>query len=71
MVRALVGAVIPVGEGRAPVEWPAQVLVSRARHPGVVVMPAHGLSLEEVTYPPDVEVGGRAMAVRVRRTAHD
>jgi len=71
MVRALVGAVIPVGEGRAPVEWPAQVLVARARHPGVVVMPAHGLSLEEVTYPSDVEVGGRAMAVRLRRTVQD
>ena len=67
MVRALVGAVIPVGEGRQPVEWPARVLVAGRRHPGVVVMPAHGLSLEEVTYPPDVEVGGRATAARFRR----
>jgi len=67
MVRALVGALIPVGEGRQPVEWPAQVLVGGRRHPGVVVMPAHGLSLEEVTYPPDVEVGGRATAARFRR----
>jgi tRNA pseudouridine38-40 synthase len=67
MVRALVGAVIPVGEGRQPVEWPAMVLVGALRHPGVVVMPAHGLSLEEVTYPPDVEVGGRATAARFRR----
>jgi tRNA pseudouridine38-40 synthase len=71
MVRALVGAVIPVGEGRAPLEWPARVLVARERHPGVVVMPAHGLSLEEVTYPPDVEVGGRAKAARFRRSAQD
>jgi len=67
MVRALVGAVVPVGEGRAPVEWPAQVLLAGRRHPGVVVMPAHGLSLEEVTYPSDVEVGGRATAARLRR----
>ena len=67
MVRALVGAVIPVGEGRQPVEWPARVLVAGLRHPGVVVMPAQGLSLEEVTYPPDVEVGGRATAARFRR----
>ena len=71
MVRALVGAVIPVGEGRQPVDWPAQVLVGRRRHPGVVVMPAHGLSLEEVTYPPDVEVGGRAIAARFRRSVPD
>ena len=67
MVRALVGAVIPVGEGRQPVEWPARVLVAGRRHPGVVVMPAHGLSLEEVTYPPDLEVARRATATRFRR----
>ncbi|MBE3074640.1 MAG: tRNA pseudouridine(38-40) synthase TruA [Actinobacteria bacterium] len=67
MVRALVGAVIPVGEGRQPVEWPARVLGSGQRHPGVVVMPAHGLSLEEVTYPPDAEVGRRAKVARVIR----
>jgi tRNA pseudouridine38-40 synthase len=71
MVRALVGAVIPVGEGRQPVEWPAQVLVAGRRHPGVVVMPAQGLSLEEVTYPPDVDVGGRATAARFRRSVPD
>jgi len=71
MVRALVGAAIPVGEGRQPVEWPAQVLVAGRRHPGVVVMPAHGLSLEEVTYPPDVDVGGRASASRFRRSVPD
>jgi tRNA pseudouridine38-40 synthase len=67
MVRALVGAVIPVGEGRKPAEWPARVLAAGRRHPGVVVMPAHGLSLEEVTYPPDMDVGGRATTTRVRR----
>src|SRR5450631_2305045 len=71
MVRALVGAVIPVGEGRQPVEWPALVLVAGRRHPGVVVMPAHGLSLEEVTYPPDVDLGGRAKASRFRRSVLD
>jgi tRNA pseudouridine38-40 synthase len=69
MVRALVGAVIPVGEGRQRVEWPARVLVARERHPGVVVMPAHGLSLEEVTYPPDV--GARARVARFRRSVQD
>jgi len=71
MVRALVGAIIPVGEGRQPVDWPARVLVAGRRHPGVVVMPAHGLSLEEVSYPPDVEVGVRATAARFRRSVLD
>lgn len=69
MVRALVGGVIPVGEGRRPIEWPAQVLVAGRRHPGVVVMPAHGLSLEEVTYPADAELGARHKESRVRRVA--
>lgn len=69
MVRALVGAVIPVGEGRQPVEWPAQVLVAGRRHPSVVVVPAHGLSLEEVTYPPDAELGARHQESRLRRVA--
>jgi len=69
MVRALVGAVVLVGEGRRPVEWPAQVLVAGRRHPGVVVMPARGLSLEEVIYPPIAELGRRHKESRVRRSA--
>jgi tRNA pseudouridine38-40 synthase len=68
MVRALVGAVIPVGEGRRPVEWPAQVLVAGQRHPAVIVMPPHGLSLEEVFYPTDAELGTRHKESRVRRS---
>lgn len=67
MVRALVGAVIPVGEGRQPVGWPAEVLAAGRRHPAVVVVPAHGLSLEEVGYPPDAELGARHRESRVRR----
>ncbi|MEP7016598.1 MAG: tRNA pseudouridine(38-40) synthase TruA, partial [Actinomycetota bacterium] len=69
MVRALVGAVIPVGDGRRGVQWPAQVLLAGRRHPAVVVMPGHGLSLEEVVYPPDVDLGSRARQSRVRRVA--
>jgi len=67
MVRALVGAVVPVGEGRRPVEWPAEVQRAGKRHPAVVVMPGHGLSLEQVVYPPDAELGRRARESRVRR----
>jgi tRNA pseudouridine38-40 synthase len=67
MVRALVGAVVPVGEGRRPVEWPAEVLAARRRDPGVSVMPAHGLSLEEVVYPDDDELAARADQARAVR----
>jgi tRNA pseudouridine38-40 synthase len=49
MVRALVGSVVPVGLGRARTGFPAEVLTGGVRDPRVRVMPAHGLSLEEVT----------------------
>ena len=64
MVRALVGALIRVGEGARPAGWPAQVLAAGERDPGVRVMPPHGLCLEEVSYPPDAELAGRALATR-------
>lgn len=68
MVRALVGAVIPVGEGREPVELPADILGARVRDSRVKVMPAHGLVLEEVTYPADEELSARAEVARRTRT---
>ncbi|MBM6405700.1 tRNA pseudouridine(38-40) synthase TruA [Phycicoccus sp. CSK15P-2] len=68
MVRALVGAVVPVGEGRHPVGFPAEVLAGGVRDPRVTVMPAHGLSLEEVVYPPDDELAARAEEARAVRT---
>lgn len=67
MVRALVGASIAVGEGRRPVAWPAAVLASRRRDGGATVVPAHGLVLEEVVYPPDGELADRAERIRARR----
>lgn len=68
MVRALVGAVVPVGEGRRAVGWPAQVLAAQVRDAAVVVMPPHGLSLEEVVYPPDDELAARARESRAVRS---
>ena len=69
MVRALVGGAVAVGEGRRPEAWPAQVLEGRRRDPGVQVMPAHGLCLEEIVYPEGeaglAERAAGARAVRV------
>lgn len=67
MVRALVGAVVPVGEGRFGVDLPARVLAGRDRDPRVKVMPAHGLSLEEVVYPADADLAARAEEARATR----
>jgi tRNA pseudouridine38-40 synthase len=69
MVRALVGALVPVGEGKRDVDWPAEVLTAGIRDPAVRVMPPHGLSLEEVTYPPDAELAARATESRATRIA--
>lgn len=69
MVRALVGALVPVGEGRRAVTWPAELLRSRRRE--AAVAPAHGLTLEEVAYPPDAELAARAERTRARRAPHE
>lgn len=68
MVRALVGAVLTVGTGRRSAEWPAELLAQRQRDSRAYVVPAHGLTLEHVSYPPDVELGDRAQFARRRRT---
>ena len=67
MVRALVGAVLPVGAGRRPVDWPAQVLAAGVRDAGVTVVSPAGLTLEEVTYPPDDQLAVRAEQARTTR----
>jgi tRNA pseudouridine38-40 synthase len=69
MVRALVGALLKVGEGARPVDWPAQVLAGRVRDPAVPVVPPHGLCLEEVRYPPPGGLARRAQATRRLRAA--
>ena len=69
MVRALVGAMLAVGDGRKPAGWPAEVLGTRVRDPAVHVAPAHGLCLEEVRYPPDAELAQRAAQTRRTRKA--
>jgi tRNA pseudouridine38-40 synthase len=64
MVRALVGCLVAVGEGRRPASWAGEVLGSRVRDPAVTVMPAHGLTLDEVCYPGETELAARATATR-------
>ncbi len=68
MVRSLVGVLLPVGDGRRPVEWPGQILAARQRHSAVTVMPAHGLVLEEVAYPDDAHMLERQSHTRVLRS---
>jgi tRNA pseudouridine38-40 synthase len=67
MVRSLVGALLAVGEGRRPPEWPASLLTRRERADEVMVAPAHGLTLVEVAYPPEAELAAQAVLTRRRR----
>ena len=71
MVRALVGALLAVGEGRRPTGWPAELLLDGRRDPAAHVAPAHGLTLESVDYPPDAGLAARAEATRARRPPAD
>ncbi len=67
MVRALMGALVAVGEGRHEPTWAREVLLAAERDPRVTVMPAHGLVLEEVVYPDDAGLVDRVAASRRRR----
>ena len=66
-VRAMVGALLAVGDGRRPVEWPGEVLAARVRDSAVTVAPAHGLTLVGVDYPPVDQLAARSLATRARR----
>lgn len=64
MVRSLVGAMLAVGEGRRPPDWPGSLLRLGARSSEVAVAPPHGLVLERVDYPPDSELLTRQAVTR-------
>jgi tRNA pseudouridine38-40 synthase len=68
MVRSLVGVLSAVGEGRRPPEWPAALLSRTERSSEVPVVPAEGLTLVAVDYPPDDELAARAEVTRALRS---
>ncbi len=67
MVRALVGSLMAVGEGRVPVSRPAELLVAAARTSEIHVAPAHGLTLIAVDYPPVDQLAERSRITRATR----
>ena len=68
MVRALVASLLMAGDGTRPASFPAEVLGSTVRHPGVNVVRPHGLSLEEVKYPDAAGLAARILETRRHRT---
>ena len=67
MVRAVVGVLVPVGEGRQSISWPGDVLSRGVRDSSVQVMPPHPLTLEAVHYPADIELAARQSVTRAYR----
>jgi tRNA pseudouridine38-40 synthase len=64
MVRALIGALLSVGDGSREPGWLAAILAAAVRDSAVRVVAAHGLCLEEVRYPADAGLSARALATR-------
>ena len=71
MVRSLVGALLAVGSGRRDLDWLSTIIDRAVRDSSVTVMPAHGLTLEEVGYPPHDQLASRAELARSRRARVD
>lgn len=67
MVRSLVGALLAVGDGRRPPDWPVSLLTQSSRAGHVQVASAHGLTLVEVGFPPDAELADRTKITRTVR----
>ncbi|WJV46772.1 tRNA pseudouridine(38-40) synthase TruA [Streptomyces flavofungini] len=68
MVRSLVGAMLFVGDGHRPPDWPGKVLAAGVRDSAVHVVRPHGLTLEEVGYPADELLAARSVEARNKRT---
>ncbi|MEU3774377.1 tRNA pseudouridine(38-40) synthase TruA [Streptomyces sp. NPDC032472] len=68
MVRSLVGALLHVGDGHRPTDWPGKVLRAAVRDSSVHVVKPHGLTLEEVGYPADELLAARSKEARNMRT---
>ncbi|MFD8869900.1 tRNA pseudouridine(38-40) synthase TruA [Streptomyces sp. NPDC059590] len=68
MVRSLVGALLFVGDGHRPPDWPAKVLAAGVRDSAVHVVRPHGLTLEQVGYPADDQLAARNREARNRRS---
>jgi tRNA pseudouridine38-40 synthase len=67
MVRSLVGALVAVATGQRDQKWLAALTERAERGSTIMVMPAAGLTLEEVGYPADQELAARAFEARAMR----
>ena len=71
MVRSLMGALTAVAAGRKDRTWLQGLLTRTERANDVTVLPAHGLTLEEVGYPAAAELAARAAEARTTRSLRE
>lgn len=67
MVRSLVGSAVAVGRGKITVDDVARVREQKARVSQWPVMPAKGLTLVSIEYPPEPDMAQQALDTRARR----
>ena len=67
MVRALIGTMVYIGEGRFPVTWAKEVLDQKQRPSDSVVFPAKGLTFIGVDYPAESELRSRILKTMQHR----
>lgn len=67
MVRSLVGALVEVGRGAKDEDWVTALVRNPSRAHGVPIVPARGLTLVSVDYPPPAQWARRSAQSRRRR----
>ncbi len=67
MVRNVVGALLPIGDGRKKTSWTTHLLNQDGKSSHVQMMEPFPLVLEEVGYPPDHELESRIAITKRRR----
>lgn len=60
MIRNIAGVLMPIGMGRKPVEWSAELLSQKNRALGGVTAPSAGLYFVGVEYPADFQIPSQA-----------
>lgn len=56
MVRAIVGSLLEIGQGKKPVHWMHEVIAQKNRSKAGASVPGRGLYLTEITYPETIYI---------------
>lgn len=57
MVRAIVGTLVEIGQGKKPASWMHEVIKGKNRSLAGASVPAHGLYLTDIGYPKHIFIG--------------